>query len=104
MGYRHTSKSDTTIKQTLMKPKDQDPKDNKSGLMYSYKCVDFTCGEEYIGETSRVLGDRHKEHLKGPSPIHVHCTGYSATADNFNIIGREDKDLTRTITEAIYIG
>ena len=100
MGYRHTSK-----KQTLMKPKDQDPKDEKSGLIYSYKCQDLTCGEEYIGETSRALGDRCKEHLKGPSPIHMHIqhTGHSATADNFNIIGREDRDLARTIKEAIYI-
>ena len=51
------------------------------------------------------LGDRHKEHLKGPSSIHVHiqCTGHSATADNINKIGRQDRDLARTIKEAIYI-
>ena len=48
-----------------MKPKDQDPKDNKGGLIYSYRCQDITCGEEYIGETGRTLVDRHKEHLKG---------------------------------------
>ena len=97
--------SNTTIKQTLMKPKDQDPKDNKSRLIYSYKCQDLTCGEKYIGKTSRVLGDRHKAHLKGPSPIHAHIqhTGHSSTADNFNIIGREERDLARSIKEAIYI-
>ena len=58
MGYRHTSRDNNTIKQALMKPKDQDPKDTKSGLIYSYKCQDLTCGEEYIGETSRILGAR----------------------------------------------
>ena len=53
-----------------MKPKDQDPKE-KSGLIYSYKCQGITYGDEYIGETTGTLGDRHKEHLKGPSPIHA---------------------------------
>ena len=88
-----------------MKPKDQDPKENKSGLIYSYKCQDIICREEYIRETARTLGDRCKEHLKGPSPIHAHIqhTGHNATAENFNIIGREDRDLVRTIKEAIYI-
>ena len=105
IGIQTYFKGNTTIKQTLMKPKDQDPKDNKSGLIYSCKCQDITCREEYIGETSRSKGDRHKEHLKGPSPIHAHiqCTGHNATSDNFNIIAREDRDLARTIKEAICI-
>ena len=40
-----------------------------------------------------------------PSPIHVHIkhTGHNASSDNFNIIKREDRDLARTIKEAIYI-
>ena len=71
-GIQTYFRGTTTIKQTLMKPKDQDPKDNKSGLIYSYKHQDITCREEYIGEASRSLGDRCKEHLKGPSPIHSH--------------------------------
>ena len=40
-----------------MKPKDRDPKDQKSGVIYSYQCGDITCGEEYIGETPRTLGE-----------------------------------------------
>ena len=104
-GIQAYFKGNITTKQTLMKPNDQDPKDNKSGLIYSYKCQGITCDKEYIGETARALGDRCKEHLKEPSPIHVHIqhTGHSATADNFNIIGREDRDLAKTIKEAIYI-
>ena len=62
-GINTYFKSNTTIKQTLMKPKDQGPKDNKIGLIYSYKCQVLTCREEYIRETSRAPGDRHKEHL-----------------------------------------
>ena len=88
-----------------MRAKDQDTRDRRSGVIYSYKCEYITCGEEYIGETSRSLGERYKEHLKGPSPIHVHIqqTGHNTTSNNFNIIVREDRDLARTINEAIYI-
>ena len=88
-----------------MWPKYQDPKDRRSRVIYSYKCHDITCSEEYIEETSRSLGERYKEHVKQPSPIHVHIqqTGHNTTTNNFNIIGREDRDLARTIKEAIYI-
>ena len=72
-----------------MKPKDQD---SKSGVIYSYQCHHLDCDEEYIGETSRTLGKRRKEHLKQPSPIHGHSqtTGHSIENNSFNIIGRED--------------
>ena len=53
------------------KPKDRDPKDSKSGLIYSYQCPQLDCNEEYIGETGRTLGERREEHLKQPSPIGI---------------------------------
>ena len=89
-----------------MKPKDRDPKDSKSGLIYSYQCPQLDCDEEYIGETGRTLGERRKEHLKQPSPIHGHsqATGHPIDNNNFNIIGREDWGQARTIKESIYIG
>ena len=89
----------------LVRPKDQEPKEKKSGVMYSYQCGAIDCGEEYIGETSRTLGERYKEHLRDPSPIQVHiqCTGHQLSQDNFSIIGREGQDLTRLIKESIYI-
>ena len=88
-----------------MKPKDQDPKDKKSGAIFSYQCGDIACSEEYIGETSRTLGERYREYLKQPSPIHahIHQTGHTTTSNSFNIIGREDQELVRTIKESIYI-
>ena len=49
-GIQTYFKGNTTIKQTLMRPKDQDPKDRRSGVIYSYKCGYITCSEEYIGE------------------------------------------------------
>ena len=88
-----------------MKPKDQDPRDNKSGVIYSYQCNHLDCNEEYIGETSRTLGERRKEHLRQPSPIHGHIQqiGHGITEDSFSIIGREDWVQARTIKEFIYI-
>ena len=63
------------------------------------------CDKEYIGETTRILRERYKEHLKEPSPIHAHIlqTGYSTNTDNFNILGMEDQGLSRLIKESIYI-
>ena len=89
-----------TIKQILVKPKDKDPMDN-----HGYQCGEFTCNEEYIRETYRTFGERFKEHLKEPSPIHAHSTqtGHTTIPDNFNIIGREDHGLARTIKESIFI-
>ena len=55
-GIQVHFKGNTIIKQVLMKPKDWDPKDSKSGLIYSYECHHLDCDEEYIGETSRTLG------------------------------------------------
>ena len=105
VAYRYISKGNTTIKQVLMKPKDQDPKDNKSGIIYSYLCKHLDCHEEYIRETARTLGERRKEHLKQPSPIHGHLqqTGHTITNNSFNIIGREDWGQARIIKESIFI-
>ena len=104
-GIQTYFKGNTTIKQVLMKPKDQDPKEKKSWVIYSFQCNHIACAEEYIGETARTLGERCKEHLKQPSAIHTHIqqTGYNETEVSFNIIGREDQGQARTIKESIFI-
>ena len=63
------------------------------------------CNEEYIGEASDTFGERYKEHLKEPSPIHAHSTWvrHITTTENFTIIVREDHGLARTIKESICI-
>ena len=68
MKYKLTSRENTTTKQLLMKPKEKNPKGQKSGIIYSYQCGDIACREEYIRKTSRTLGERSKEHLKQPFP------------------------------------
>ena len=79
--------------------------ENKSGAIYWFQCGDHVCDEEYIGETPRTYEERFKEHLKEPFPIHNHSctTGHTTTQDNFQIIGREDHGIARTIKESIYI-
>ena len=63
------------------------------------------CDDEFIGESSRTVGERFKEHLKAPSSKydHYNSTGYTTTIDNFSRVGREDKNLARTIRESTYI-
>ena len=71
-GIQVHFKGDTTITKVLMKHKDQDPKDSKSGIIYSYQYKYLDCDKEYIGETARTLQERRKECLKQLSPIHGH--------------------------------
>ena len=79
--------------------------ENKRGAIYWFQCGELACDEEYIGETSRIIGQRFKENLKEPSPIHNHSntTGHTTSQDNFHIIWREDHGIARTIKESIYI-
>ena len=78
-GIQIHFKSGKTIKDELVAPKDKDHITKKSGIIYRFKCDRLECDEEYIGETARTFGERFKEHLKAPSPIHDHSniTGHT---------------------------
>ena len=65
-GVQAYFKGGTTIKSLLMAPKDQDPMQKRSGVIYRYKCDRVECDEEYIGESSRTFRESFKEHLKTP--------------------------------------
>ena len=71
----------------------------KSGAIYWFQNGDLTDDDEYMGETPRTFGERFKEHLKEPFPVLNHSinTGHPTTQDNFQIIGREDHGIARTI-------
>ena len=88
-----------------MAPKDKDPKLAKSGVIYRYKCPNINCTEQYIQESGRTVGDRYKEHLKAPSPIHLHtsATGHPVSPECFSIVDRESQGLAGNIKEAMYI-
>ena len=104
-GIQTHFKGNRTLKQILVKTKDKDPKEKKSGVIYCYQCAALDCGEEYIGETSRTLGERYKEHLREPSPIQAHSqpTEHQLSQDSFNIIGRKGQDFKRLIKESVFI-
>ena len=78
---------------------------SKTGAIYWFQYGDLSCDDEYIGETSRIFGERYKEHLKDPSPIHQHSnhTDHPISHKNFQIIGREGCNLARNIKESIII-
>ena len=42
-------KGGSTIKNLLMSPKDKDPIQKQSGVIYRYQCDRVDCDEEYIG-------------------------------------------------------
>ena len=78
-GIQTHFKVNSTIKNLLVSPRDKDSMENKGGAIYWLQFGDLACDEEYIGETSRTFGERFKEHLKEPSPIHSHScnTGHT---------------------------
>ena len=63
-----------TLRTLLGNPKDKDPKNNQTDIIYHYQCPQINCLSAYIGESGRSLGERVKEHFKAPSPIHLHST------------------------------
>ena len=73
-----------------MAPKDRDDKPQMSWVIYKFKCTHINCPEEYIRESGRTFGDRLKEHLRAPLPIHQHSntTGHPVTPDHFIIAHR----------------
>ena len=97
-GIQVHFKGANTIKQLLMAPKDKDNKLQKGGVNYKYKCPQIDCTEEYIGESGRTFVDRYKEHLKAPSPIHLHTTTsrHPVSPDCFSIVDRESQDMPAT--------
>ena len=57
-----------------------------------------------LGNMAGIL-QRFREHMKAPSHIHDHhnTTGHEVSLKNFSILGRGDKNIARTIKEAILI-
>ena len=104
-GIQVHFKSTNTLRTQLVNPKDKDPKIQRSGIIYHYKCPHINCPEAHIGESCRALGERVKEHLKAPAPIFHHSTstGHPLDSENFNIIHKEVHGHSRTIKEAMFI-
>ena len=104
MVYRPTSKVIAPSNPTDP-PRTKTPMVNKSGVIYWFQCGDLTSDNAYIGESSRVFGERFNKHLKEPSLIHHHSnnTDQPTTQCNLQIIGMEGHGLARNINESIFI-
>ena len=103
MWYKCTLEGARPSEASLWLPRTKIPSSRK--VIYQYKCDRMECDEEYIGESSRTFGERFKEHQKAPSQMYNHwnTTGHTTTIENFNVVGREDRNLIGTMNEALYI-
>ena len=96
-----------TLKSLLMHPKDKIPTDQKKDLVYHWECKADGCNSSYIGETSRALGKRVKEHSKSTtSAILKHCKDFHHPLPSildFSIIDKDPSQIIREAKEAIHI-
>ena len=85
-----------TIRSLIVAPKDKDIT-QKNAVIYSYEYNRFECDEEYIGESTRIFGERLKEHHRKPFPIYDYGTtsGHHTILENISIVGRESHTLAR---------
>ena len=72
----------------------------KKDIVYLWECQADGCSSSYVGESSRSLGERVKEHSKlNTSAILKHCTDFHhplPSIENFSII---DKDSSQFILD-----
>ena len=106
-GVNTYHKPTNTLRSQLVKPKDPTDKCKKCGVIYQIKCDN--CEAIYIGETSRSLGLRIKEHQKTHTSIitavgeHCKSRGHSISSENVKVLGSETDWLRRKIHESLEI-
>ena len=96
-----------TLKSLLMHPKDKVSNKQKKDIVYHWECQADGCNSLYVGETSRALGERVKEHCRSStSAILKHCMDHHhllPSINHFTIIDKEPSQVTREAKEAIHI-
>ena len=104
-------KPTNTIRQSLVHPKDKQPKGNQSGVVYGIQCSDkYNCSDAYIGETSQPLRKRVQQHCRstnGPaeSSVYTHrkASGHKFDLEEVKILDRENRWFERGVKEAIWV-
>ena len=90
-----------------MHPKEKISIDQKMDLVYHWECKADGCNSFYIGETSRALGERVKEHSKSTTSATLkHCKDPHhplPSISDFSIIDKDPSQITREAKEAIHI-
>ena len=109
-NIRAVFKSDTTIRNQLVHPKDPALPDRRDGVVYRVPCG--TCDKVYIGETGRPVGERMLEHRRD---VRLRRTDSSAVAEHawdsdhppnwgeVRCIAQDKHWYTRRVKEAIQI-
>jgi len=93
-----------SLRSQLIHVKDKTENLKKCGTVYHIHCNQ--CNKQYVGETSRVLETRIKEHLsRDSSAVHKHCqlTGHSVDSSKTKVRATESNAFKRRIREAIEI-
>ena len=111
--YRHTLakhrvrgffKGTSTIKSSLMHPKDPIPDAQKTDIIYHWKCPANNCTAEYIGETNRSLKERVSAHRNQTTSAirnhHISTKHPKAELKGFTIIDRDSNTLHHQAKEA----
>ena len=107
----HKSSAPCTIVMTLRKLKTTMPsvkppveKHLRSGVVYKIDCA--SCQAAYVGQTSRHLLTRIKEHRKPSAAVgkHMKWCKASCTLENISILASTARGITHLLTlEALYI-
>ncbi|KAI8487988.1 hypothetical protein Bbelb_344360 [Branchiostoma belcheri] len=103
-------KPHSTLRQRLVHPKDRPQKGTKANVIYRLKCEEPNCNNTYIGETSRPLKVRYKEHCRSSANGYSsaifhhlqHNQGHSFKLESTDILDRETRWWERGVKEAIY--
>ncbi|CAH1270747.1 Hypp4412 [Branchiostoma lanceolatum] len=100
-------KPQSTLRQRLVHPKDRPRKGSKADVIYRLKCEEPNCNNTYIGETSRSLNERYKEHCANRYSSAIfhhlkHNQGHSFNLESTDILDREPRWFERGVREAIF--
>ena len=90
-----------------MYPKDKITSQLKQSIVYKWFCPEENCNHSYIGEFSRCLENRIKEHNSHiTSAIYQHSVSNNhprANIFHFKILDQDSKQVAREAREAIHI-
>ena len=103
-------KPTNTLRQKLVHPKDKQPKDKQSNIVYAIQCKDSDCQDLYIGETKQTLSKRMYQHRRastgcGDSAVYTHLDASNHSFDNKDVVilDRERRWFERGVKEAIHV-
>nr|VZI36152.1 unnamed protein product [Spirometra erinaceieuropaei] len=104
IGVAH--KPESTIRQQIMRPKDQLPATEQSAVVYSIPCPD--CGARYVGETGKRLCTRLHEHQLAVNREdklsmvygHIQQEKHSFVFGEASVIGRASDKMARLVLES----